>query len=102
MDLDIREQPLDVESDPPLMEERFSLFKMVRIRDVNPARIRLIRERVSATGHTKCRHEVREFWRLQACGKGRKERRLTKVAGHMRGRGTPKTSMHVIRSPVLI
>lgn len=95
---EVREQPLDIERDPPLTEEQFSLFKIARIRNVNPARIRGISERVSAAGHTRCRHAVKEFWRWQACGKGRKERRWTKVAGHMRGRGTLKTPMHVIRS----
>lgn len=102
MPLNMREQPLDLDIEPPVMGELFSLFKMVRIRNVNPARIRVIGERVSAVGHTKCRHEVKEFWRWQACGKERKERRWTKVTGHMRGRETPRAPMHVIRSPAVV
>ena len=34
---DIREQPLDFVVDPPLLEERFSLFRSARIRNINPA-----------------------------------------------------------------
>jgi hypothetical protein len=99
MPLDIREQSLGIDVDPPVAEEPFSLFRLVRIRDVNPARIRAIREGTSAPGSAKCRHEVREFWRWQPCGKGRKELRRTKVIAHMRGRGAPKTPMHQVRSP---
>jgi hypothetical protein len=96
---DVGERLLEIENDPPIADEPFSLFKIARIRNVTPGRVRIIRDRVSTAGHAKRRHEVPEFYRCQVCGKDRKERRWTKVSSHMRGKGSIAAKpLHIVRA----
>lgn len=88
--------PLCWWDDDLVVRDELSLFRIVRMPAIDEDRIRVARQSLPRQSHKKCRHNVAGFYRWQPYGKSRKERRRIWVAGHQRGSGPAKASLHVL------
>lgn len=87
--------------DDLVLDEPFSMFKVVRLPALDEFRVQQVRQRVSGMKYGPRRrktreHEVSGFYRWQPYGPGRKLRKEIWVEGFRRGQGAPKSVMNVL------